>query len=116
MLGVHNYVYPRYIGLFGAVALAAAAYLGGLGGIYSESDLPLWARPEGLLCLAAWFVGTALMVIAWWSVAYSGNAPGLGWVITTATLWAAPLAVVPPLASRDVYLYACQGAVYAAGL
>jgi alpha-1,6-mannosyltransferase len=116
MLRFHNYVYPRYVGLVGAIALAAAAYLGGLGGKYGLSELPLWTRPDGLLCLGAWSAGTALMVIAWWSVAYSRNAPGLGWVITTSVLWAAPLAFAPPLASRDVYLYACQGALYAAGL
>jgi alpha-1,6-mannosyltransferase len=73
-------------------------------------------RPESPLSLAAWLVGTALMVIAWWSVGRSATAPSLSWVLTTVAFWAAPLALAPPLGSRDVYFYACQGAAYAAGL
>jgi alpha-1,6-mannosyltransferase len=98
----------RSVGLVGAVVLAAAAYLGGA----FPDDL---AQAENLLCLAAWFVGTALMVTAWWWVA-DRSAPSLPWVLTTAALWAAPLALAPPLGSRDVYSYACQGAAYVAGL
>ncbi|MEV6524293.1 polyprenol phosphomannose-dependent alpha 1,6 mannosyltransferase MptB [Longispora sp. NPDC051575] len=37
------------------------------------------------------------------------------WVLVTAGLWALPLLLAPPLASRDAYAYACQGATYAAG-
>jgi hypothetical protein len=33
----------------------------------------------------------------------------------TGALWAAPLLVAPPLGSRDVYAYACQGAVWRDG-
>jgi hypothetical protein len=36
------------------------------------------------------------------------------WMLTTALLWALPLLVTVPLASRDVYAYGCQGARFAA--
>jgi hypothetical protein len=107
----------RYLGLFGAVVLAGAAYLGGA---LPESDLRsnvgrILARPAGQWCLAAWFVGTALMVAAWLLANRAGPITAR-WVLTTAVLWALPLALAPPLGSRDVYAYACQGAVYAGGL
>jgi hypothetical protein len=107
----------RYAGLVGAFALAAAACLGGaLPGSDLRSDLPrIWARPEGPWCLGAWLVGTALMTAGWWLAGRAGPYPPR-WLPTTAVLWALPLAVAPPLGSRDVYAYACQGAVYAAGL
>ena len=36
--------------------------------------------------------------------------------MVTAALWSLPMLVVPPLASRDMYAYACQGALFDAGL
>jgi hypothetical protein len=107
----------RYGGLAGAVVLAGAGYLGGaLPHSDVASNLPrIWVRASGPLGLAAWLVGTAAMVAAWWLAGRAGTlAPR--WLLTTAALWVAPLALAPPLGSRDVYAYACQGAVYAAGL
>jgi alpha-1,6-mannosyltransferase len=107
----------RYLGLSGAVVLAVAAYLGGA---LPDSDLRsniarMLDRPTGPLCLAAWLAGTALMVAAWLLAGRAGR-PTTRWVLTTAALWALPLALAPPLGSRDVYAYACQGAVYLGGL
>ncbi|MCW2641422.1 MAG: hypothetical protein JWP76_3728 [Dactylosporangium sp.] len=107
----------RYLGLFGAVVLAVAAYLGGA---LPDSDLRanlvrILARPTGPYCLAAWLVGTALMVAAWLLAARAGQLR-TRWVLTTVALWALPLALAPPLGSRDLYAYACQGAVYVGGL
>jgi alpha-1,6-mannosyltransferase len=36
-------------------------------------------------------------------------------MMRTAVLWALPLLLAAPLASRDIYAYACQGRLYAAG-
>jgi alpha-1,6-mannosyltransferase len=107
----------RYLGLFGAVVLAAAAYLGGA---LPDSDLRsnlgrMFDRPMGPLTLAAWLTGSALMVAAWLLAGRAGRLT-TRWVLTTAALWAVPLALAPPLGSRDVYAYACQGAVLLGGL
>ncbi|NJC70784.1 polyprenol phosphomannose-dependent alpha 1,6 mannosyltransferase MptB [Planosporangium thailandense] len=107
----------RYLGLFGAVVLAVAAYLGGA---LPDSDLRtniprILARPLGPYSLAAWLVGTALMVAAWLLAGRAGHLTPR-WVFTTAAIWALPFALAPPMGSRDVYAYACQGAVYDGGL
>jgi alpha-1,6-mannosyltransferase len=109
-------VFSRSVGFAGALLLAVAAYLGGA---LAHSDLSsnlsrIWAQPRGPWCLAAWLIGTALMVTAWLLARRAELT--LRRLYTTAALWTAPLALAPPLGSRDVYAYACQGAVYAAGL
>jgi alpha-1,6-mannosyltransferase len=109
--------FARYLGFVGAIALAVAAYLGGA---LPDSDLKadlarIWAQPAGPPTMALWLVGTALMVAAWWLAGRAGPYPAR-WLLVTTALWTLPLALAPPLASRDVYAYACQGAVYAAGL
>jgi hypothetical protein len=46
----------------------------------------------------------------------AGRGASTGWLIATGALWALPLLVAPPLGSRDIFAYACQGAAYAHGL
>ncbi|MET7865306.1 polyprenol phosphomannose-dependent alpha 1,6 mannosyltransferase MptB [Micromonospora taraxaci] len=106
----------RYAGLAGAVLLAVAGYLGG-----ALPDAPLgvtpasiWRTPDGPATLTCWLVGTALLVGAWWSL--RDGAPSTRWTYVTAGLWALPLLVTPPMGSRDVYSYACQGWTYAHGV
>ncbi|MGC4748568.1 polyprenol phosphomannose-dependent alpha 1,6 mannosyltransferase MptB [Micromonospora sp. DT201] len=106
----------RYAGLAGAILLAVAGYLGG-----ALPDTPLgatpesiWRAPDGPATLTCWLVGTALLVGAWWSL--RAGAPSTRWAYVTAGLWALPLLVAPPLGSRDVYSYACQGWTYAHGV
>ncbi|MFD6565117.1 polyprenol phosphomannose-dependent alpha 1,6 mannosyltransferase MptB [Micromonospora profundi] len=106
----------RYGGLAGAVLLAVAGYLGG-----ALPDSPLgatpasiWRAPGGPATLICWLVGTALLVGAWWSL--RAGTPSTRWAYVTAGLWALPLLVAPPLGSRDVYSYACQGWTYAHGV
>ncbi|MGW0433709.1 polyprenol phosphomannose-dependent alpha 1,6 mannosyltransferase MptB [Micromonospora sp. NPDC003197] len=53
-------------------------------------------------------------------VSVSGAPPvsgpvSLRWLLVTGALWAVPLLVAPPMGSRDVYAYACQGAVWLDG-
>ncbi|MET8549713.1 polyprenol phosphomannose-dependent alpha 1,6 mannosyltransferase MptB [Micromonospora zamorensis] len=106
----------RYAGLAGAVLLTVAGYLGG-----ALPDTPLgatpasiWRTPDGPATLTCWLVGTALLVGAWWSL--RGGTPSTRWAYVTAGLWALPLLVAPPMGSRDVYSYACQGWTYAHGV
>ncbi|WP_444948395.1 polyprenol phosphomannose-dependent alpha 1,6 mannosyltransferase MptB [Micromonospora ureilytica] len=106
----------RYAGLAGAVLLAVAGYLGGalpdapLGG----TPASIWRTPDGPATLTCWLIGTVLLVGAWWSL--REGAPSTRWAYVTAGLWALPLLVAPPLGSRDVYSYACQGWTYAHGV
>ncbi|MET8280830.1 polyprenol phosphomannose-dependent alpha 1,6 mannosyltransferase MptB [Micromonospora sp. NPDC005174] len=105
----------RYAGLVGAILLAVAGYFGG-----ALPDAPLgatpqsiWQAPGGPATLTCWFVGSALLVGAWWSL--RAGAPTGRWAYVTAVLWVLPLLIAPPLGSRDVYSYACQGWTYAHG-
>ncbi|GGO16728.1 hypothetical protein GCM10011576_29900 [Micromonospora parathelypteridis] len=93
-----------------------AGYLGG-----ALPDAPLgatpesiWQAPDGPATLTCWLAGTALLVGAWWSL--RAGAPSTRWAYATAGLWTLPLLVAPPLGSRDVYSYACQGWTYAHGV
>ncbi|MBM7490076.1 alpha-1,6-mannosyltransferase [Micromonospora luteifusca] len=108
--------FARYAGLAGAILLAVAGYLGG-----ARPDAPLgatpvsiWQAPNGPAALTCWLAGTALLVGAWWSL--RAGAPSTRWAYATAGLWTLPLLVAPPLGSRDVYSYACQGWTYAHGV
>ncbi|MEU5721557.1 polyprenol phosphomannose-dependent alpha 1,6 mannosyltransferase MptB [Micromonospora sp. NPDC047738] len=99
----------RYAGLAGAVLLTVAAWLGG-----ALPDAPLrttlsglWHATYGPSTLGCWLVGTALLVGAWWSLRW--GAPSTRWAYVTAGLWALPLLAAPPMGSRDVYSYVCQG-------
>ncbi|MFI6820756.1 polyprenol phosphomannose-dependent alpha 1,6 mannosyltransferase MptB [Micromonospora sp. NPDC050187] len=99
----------RYAGLTGAVLLSVAGWLGG-----ARTDAPIttrlgavWAAPHGPWALGCWLVGTLLLVGAWWSL--RRGAPSGRWAHVTAGLWLLPLLAAPPLGSRDVYSYACQG-------
>lgn len=109
----------RYLGLFGALLLAADAYLFGafptrpLG----ESVESVATGRNGVLILAFWLAGTGALGTAWLA---GLRVVGRGlvsarWAMVTAVAWMVPLAVSPPTGSRDVYAYACQGALYAAG-
>ena len=108
----------------------------------SPTDAGSWPHWSAL---AAWFAGLTLLAVAWWRIGSavlttpdhapnpnpdptpdteSGPAPDTKpdrrpqtrWLIGTGALWALPLLLAPPMASRDVYSYACQGHLFANGL
>jgi alpha-1,6-mannosyltransferase len=79
----------RYLGLAGAVGVAAAG-----------------TRPVGL-------IGVAVLAAAWLGIR---TVTGTRWLLTTAGLWALPLLVAPPLFSEDAGAYACQGQLYEHGV
>ncbi|MFG1757823.1 polyprenol phosphomannose-dependent alpha 1,6 mannosyltransferase MptB [Micromonospora echinofusca] len=106
----------RWLGLAGSTLLAVAAFLGGAfpHGNLRPTPVSIWQGPYGPLIIATWAVGTGLMAYAWWAL--RDGVPSTRWALVTVGLWLLPLLVTPPLGSRDVYAYACQGASYAAGL
>ncbi|MER7456428.1 polyprenol phosphomannose-dependent alpha 1,6 mannosyltransferase MptB [Micromonospora sp. NPDC126480] len=110
--GTTRALVARYAGLAGAGLLAVAGYVGGaLPGATTER---VWNSDDGALTVGLWLAGTGLLVGAWWAL--RSGAPSTGWAYRTAGLWALPLLVAPPLGSRDVYSYACQGWAYAHGV
>lgn len=113
--GAWRWCSVRYGGMAGAVLLAVSAYLGGALTVWRPGVTPvsIWQGPHGPVILLGWLAGTALLVGAWW--AGRNGVPSARWAAVTVGLWLLPLLVAPPLGSRDVYSYACQGVVYAAG-
>lgn len=99
----------RYGGVLAAAVLAAGGYAAGA---LPSGDPGI--GPGIAVCV----LGAAGLVAAWWRVgdAVHRGAVGMRWLLTTGALWALPLLFAPPLGSRDVYSYACQGAVYGDGL
>jgi len=112
----------RLLGATGAVMTA----VGGLGAgalpvphpLAGVRLLGLPARTATLSLAVAW-AGAALLVLAWVRIGRQVRGPRppsateLG---RAALLWTLPLALAPPLFSRDVYSYLAQGAVLARGL
>ncbi|WP_213455123.1 polyprenol phosphomannose-dependent alpha 1,6 mannosyltransferase MptB [Rhizomonospora bruguierae] len=110
----------RYAGLGATVLLAAGAYGAGAlpGGDPAPRFVPAWLAGTSTayrLGLVAWAAGLALLGVAWWRLGGRLGWAGARWLLATAALWALPLLLAPPLASRDVYAYACQGALWADG-
>ncbi|MEU7996117.1 polyprenol phosphomannose-dependent alpha 1,6 mannosyltransferase MptB [Micromonospora sp. NPDC049060] len=106
----------RWIGLAGSTLLAVAAFLGGAfpDGDLRPTPVSIWQGPYGPLIIATWAVGTGAMAYAWWTL--RDRVPSTRWALVTVGLWLLPLLLTPPLGSRDVYAYACQGASFSAGL
>lgn len=109
----------RWLGFAGAVLLGAAAWVGGAFPTLRPNANPLTiaAGPNGPLIYILWISGTAGLCAAWW---YGLRHVGRGevtarWVATTAALWMFPMVIAPPTGSRDIYSYACQGDLVAAG-
>ncbi|MEU8241457.1 polyprenol phosphomannose-dependent alpha 1,6 mannosyltransferase MptB [Actinoplanes missouriensis] len=106
----------RYAGLAGSLLLAVAAWLGGASSPWKPNVTPgtIFTGANGVLLPVSWLVGTLLLIGAWW--AGRRHVPSVRWAFVTAALWAVPLLPFLPLASYDVYSYACQGWQQAAGL
>ncbi|GLZ75727.1 hypothetical protein Afil01_05340 [Actinorhabdospora filicis] len=105
-----------YIGLAGGLFLAAGAWLGGA---RPHTDLrsnifKALAKPESATGVVLWAVGLIALGYAWWQIRKLDLT--VKSALWTAALWAAPLLIAPPLASRDIYAYACQGATLRGGL
>jgi alpha-1,6-mannosyltransferase len=66
------------------------------------------------LAVALTFAGLVLIVTAWLRLGRS--LPDPGQLTVTMMVWSAPLAVIPPMFSRDAYSYLAQGAMVGHGL
>ena len=105
----------RYLGLSGAAAVAVASYTAGARQTGQPGPLD-WQRlttDHGYaLGGAAWYLGLAALLTAWWLA----RGAGARWTLTTSALWTIPVALSTPVASRDIYAYANQGDLYANGV
>jgi alpha-1,6-mannosyltransferase len=95
----------RYGGLAGAGLLALASVM---------------LRPRTVE-IALWLTGTVLLAGAWLLLGHRLTSRRLEpvplrWLLVTAAIWAVPLLFSAPLASQDVYAYACQGSLVTAGI
>jgi hypothetical protein len=110
----------RWLGFLGSVCCAAAGFLfGAFSYIRSNVNVVTILRgPNGVPILLLWIAGLAALCTAWWFGRRLAEAGGLGtrWIVVTAALWILPMLVTPPLGSRDLYAYACQGALFDSGL
>ncbi|MEV4274499.1 polyprenol phosphomannose-dependent alpha 1,6 mannosyltransferase MptB [Actinoplanes xinjiangensis] len=106
----------RWLGLAGSLMLAGAGWLGGAlpGADLEATPLSVARGTYGPVILGLWLVGTALAAYAWWSA--RDRVPSMRWAIGTVSLWLLPFLFVPPMGSRDVYSYACQGEMFTHGL
>lgn len=118
------FVRLRRLGTTGALMTAGAAL--GAGALPVPNPL-FGLRVLGLpgrnvtVALALAYAGAGLVVLAWLGVARLLLRPGgpvvpRAQLVRTAVTWALPLAVAPPLFSRDVYSYLAQGVMAARGL
>jgi hypothetical protein len=100
----------RYAGLLATTLLAVSAYLAGA--LVAGDPAPglrehAQARASFWIGLGLWLAGGVILAVTWWRTKPSS--------LVTAAIWAAPLMFAPPLGSRDVYAYACQGALWLDG-
>jgi alpha-1,6-mannosyltransferase len=105
----------RTVGLLGSLLLAVAAARDGATWPWhpTMTARTILAGDNGVLTPLCWLLGTALLIGAW--VLGRKAVPSVRWACVTAAMWAAPLIVVLPLGSYDVYSYACQGWALATG-
>ncbi len=99
----------RTLGFAGSLLLAA-------GGLASGAMPHGYPHPHATVGLITAYLGLALLVAAWWRLGRSLNATTPHELLGTLAYWAGPLALGPPLFSRDVYAYLAQGQMVQAGL
>ncbi|MBV1855262.1 polyprenol phosphomannose-dependent alpha 1,6 mannosyltransferase MptB [Catellatospora tritici] len=112
----------RLLGFAGSAALALGGLAAGalpvrdtLAPVLGLSGLRQHEQ-AGLVCA---YFGLALLSAAWWRLGRAVRGPrppDPRSLLVTLAVWAAPLLVVPPLFSRDVYSYLAQGAMVGAGI
>jgi alpha-1,6-mannosyltransferase len=116
----------RLMGLTGSLLMAGGSLGSGAlpvpNPLFGIRVLSLPSR-NATVAIAITYAGIGMVVLAWlWigkmlrSKGAVAPAPDPGRLFRTAVLWALPLAVAPPLFSRDVYSYLAQSATLARGL
>jgi alpha-1,6-mannosyltransferase len=61
--------------------------------------------------IALLYIGMAALCVAWLGLGLGRQLPAPGRLLIVGTLWLLPLALAPPLFSRDVYSYLAQGTI-----
>jgi alpha-1,6-mannosyltransferase len=110
----------RALGLAGSIMLAVGALLAGA--VPARGTSPMLGlnslrglEGPGLVCV---YAGVVVLVLAWWRLGRlleGPQPPTRAALVTTLASWCAPLAVAPPLFSRDVYSYLAQGVMVNSG-
>ncbi|GAA3450798.1 polyprenol phosphomannose-dependent alpha 1,6 mannosyltransferase MptB [Dactylosporangium matsuzakiense] len=93
---------PRWLGLAASIVLAVSGFLAGK---------PYHHDAAWVTGVCLWFPALIGLGYAWWQL--RDERSGL---LVTATLWALPLLIAPPMGALDVYAYSCQGQLFDAGL
>jgi alpha-1,6-mannosyltransferase len=112
----------RYLGLAASALLAAGAAgwpgVTGAGALPGRADADGLPVPAQLPALLACLLGLLTLTAVWWNLGPRLGRTGVTgrWLVTTAAIWLVPLILTVPLESRDLYSYACQGALIHAGL
>lgn len=112
----------RYAGLGATCVITLGAYSAGA---LTAGDPAPTLRVSGLasttprfqIGLALVVAGSAGLIAVWWRLSdhlRAATPVRARWLAMTGLLWALPLVLAPPLASRDMYSYACQGWLYGA--
>jgi hypothetical protein len=105
----------RLLGFVGSAALAlGGCAIGALPANDPFTDVPIihQLRQAPAVALAVAYTGVALLVVAWLFLGRLIGTPGgprLKSLSVTLGLWTLPLALAPPMFSKDVYSYAAQG-------
>lgn len=96
--------------------LAVVGWLGGAlpGGDTASTPITIARGPYGPVILGGWLIGATVLAYAWWAL--RDRVPSARWALVTAALWLAPFLVTPPMGSRDLYSYACQGYLFVHGV
>ena len=110
----------RRLGLAGSLLLAMGALSAGALPVVDPLADPLrdgTPVEHGYAVIAA-YGGLTLLVVAWLALGRVVRArlATASQLVRVLLAWAAPLAVVPPLYSRDVYSYVAQGAMFLDGV
>jgi hypothetical protein len=117
VLEPRGYRDARALGIAGAVGVAVGGV--GLGALPVHDPLAGWPgiaelRSAPMLAVACTYLGMTLLVAAWLRIGRMDVS--VRQLQKTLIWWAAPLAVVPPMYSRDVYAYIAQGAMVLRGI
>ncbi|MFI5842103.1 polyprenol phosphomannose-dependent alpha 1,6 mannosyltransferase MptB [Catenuloplanes sp. NPDC051500] len=100
----------RLLGFLSSAMLAGGAWWAGALPSGHRSGPPGPYLAGLIVCL----IGLAGLIVCWLRLARA--LPPLRSLLVTGALWQLPFLFAPPLGSRDVYSYACQGWVYTHGL
>jgi hypothetical protein len=94
------------LGLAGSVVIACCAPRALHDGVVGWWYAPGW---PGRAATALIYVGMAALAVAW--VGLGRHLPGRRTLLAITALWLLPLALAPPLFSRDLYSYLAQGTI-----